>query len=97
MVLRKPSSNQEDLQNAENKDHFYQSVTTEFSQKLLLKKLMKQASVCFDTETTSLNTLEAKLVGIAFSYEKGKGYYVPIPESDEEAKSSLKGLDLSFQ
>ena len=36
--------------------------------------------MCFDTETTSLNTLEAKLVGISFSYEKGKGYYVPIPE-----------------
>ena len=77
-------------QKAENKDHFYQSVATEFSQQLLLKKLLKQNSVCFDTETTSLNTLEAKLVGIAFSYEKGKGYYVPIPENDEEARIVLE-------
>jgi len=75
---------------ADNKDHFYQSVSTEFSQALLLKKLLKQTSVCFDTETTSLNTLEAKLVGIAFSFETGKGYYVPIPENDEEAKVVLE-------
>ena len=77
-------------QNAGNKDHFYQSVPTQFSQELLLKKLLKQPSVCFDTETTSLNTLEAKLVGISFSYEKGKGYYVPVPESDEEAQIVLE-------
>ena len=76
--------------NADNKDHLYQFVNTEFSQKLLLNKLLQQSSVCFDTETTSLNTLEAKLVGIAFSYEKGKGYYVPIPENDDEAKLVLE-------
>jgi DNA polymerase-1 len=78
------------FQNAENTDHFYQSVDTEFAQTLLLKKLLQQSSVCFDTETTSLNTLEAKLVGIAFSFEKGKGYYVPIPESDEDAQKVLE-------
>ncbi len=75
--------------NAETKDHFYQFVNTEFSQKLLIKKLLGQSSVCFDTETTSLNTLEATLVGIAFSYEAGKGYYVPIPEDPEEALAVL--------
>ena len=77
-------------QKAESKDHFYQSVATEYSQQLLLKKLLNQDSVCFDTETTSLKTLEAKLVGIAFSFEKGKGYYVPIPESDQEAQIVLE-------
>ncbi len=78
------------FRNAENTDHFYQFVDTEWSQSLLLKKLLQQPSVCFDTETTSLNTLEAKLVGIAFSYEKGKGYYVPIPENEEEANLVLE-------
>jgi DNA polymerase-1 len=78
------------FKNAENTDHFYQFVATEFAQSLLLKKLLQQPSVCFDTETTSLNTLEAKLVGVAFSFEKGKGYYVPIPESDEDAQIVLE-------
>jgi DNA polymerase-1 len=54
--------------------------------KLLVDKLLKQKSVCFDTETTGLNTLEAELVGIAFSYEKGKGYYVPFPADQEETQ-----------
>ena len=75
---------------AENTDHFYQLVNTDFAQKLLLSKLLSQKSVCFDTETTSLNTLEAKLVGISFSYEKGKGYYVPVPENDLEAALILE-------
>ena len=84
------------FKNAENTDHFYQYTATEFSQTLLLKKLLQQASVCFDTETTSLNTLEAKLVGIAFSYEKGKGYYVPVPENDEEANLVLERFSPFF-
>jgi DNA polymerase-1 len=62
-----------------NTEHFYQFIDTQMGRKLLVDKLLKQKSVCFDTETTGLNTLEAELVGIAFSYEKGKGYYVPFP------------------
>ena len=82
---------------SENTDHLYQFVNTELGRKLLLERLMKQTSVCFDTETTSLNTLEAKLVGIAFSYEKGKGYYVPIPEDDDEAMLVIKSLQPFFE
>ena len=46
---------------------------------------MEEKQVCFDTETTSLNALEAELVGIAFSWIPGQGYYLAIPESREEA------------
>lgn len=74
---------------AKNTEHFYQFVTTSLAQNLLLKKLLLQKSVCFDTETTSLNTFEAQLVGISFSFEKAKGYYVPFPESQEETQIIL--------
>ena len=57
---------------AKNTDHFYQYINTALSRKLLIDKLLRQKSVCFDTETTSLNTMEAELVGIAFAYEKVK-------------------------
>lgn len=70
----------------ENTDHFYQLVDTPLSRKLLLDKLLKQTSVCFDTETTGLKALEVELIGIAFSWEIGKGYYVSIPEDQEEAQ-----------
>ena len=43
----------------------------------------------FDTETTGLDALHAELVGISFSYEKGKGFYVPFPENQEEATALI--------
>ena len=70
----------------ENTTHFYQIIQGELGLKLLLQNLEKQTSVCFDTETTGLDALHAELVGISFSYEKGKGFYVPFPENQEEAK-----------
>ena len=70
----------------ENTTHFYQIIQGELGLKLLLKNLEKQTSVCFDTETTGLDALHAELVGISFSYEKGKGFYVPFPENQGEAQ-----------
>ncbi len=85
------------FQEATNTEHFYQSVSTVTAQNLLLKKLLQQKSVCFDTETTSLNTFEAELVGIAFSYEKGKGYYLPLPENQEETNQILHKFKPFFE
>ncbi|WP_165734269.1 DNA polymerase I [Polaribacter sp. 20A6] len=71
-------------------NHFYQHIDSPFARKLLLNKLMEQTSVCFDTETTGLRALEVELIGIAFSYEVGKGYYVSFPEDQEETKAILE-------
>ncbi|MCI2228685.1 DNA polymerase I [Polaribacter sp. MSW13] len=71
-------------------NHFYQHIDSPFARKLLLKKLMEQTSVCFDTETTGLKALEVELIGIAFSYEIGKGYYVSFPEDQKETKAILE-------
>ncbi|WP_397445056.1 DNA polymerase I [Polaribacter sp. R77954] len=78
-------------------DHFYQHINTPLSRKLLLQKLMQQTSVCFDTETTGLKALEVELIGIAFSYEVGKGYYVSFPENQEETKSILEEFRPFFE
>lgn len=77
--------------------HFYQSLSTEMARNLFVEKLLKQKSVCFDTETTSLNTLEAELVGIAFSWEAGKGFYIPFPEDREEAQKIIEELREFFE
>ncbi len=81
----------------ENTEHFYQTVQAGMGTKLFLQNLMKQKSVCFDTETTSLNPLEAELVGIAFSWEKGKGFYIPFPENREQAQQLLEELRPFFE
>ncbi|OUL62299.1 DNA polymerase I [Flavobacterium sp. AJR] len=76
--------------NLENTPHSYQIIQGDLGLKLLLQNLQNQTSVCFDTETTGLDALHAELVGISFSYEKGKGFYVPFPENQEEAKALIE-------
>ncbi len=80
-----------------NTDHFYQHVHTPLSRKLLLEKLLQQTSVCFDTETTGLKALEVELIGIAFSWEIGKGYYVSFPEDQAETKTILEEFRAFFE
>ncbi len=77
--------------------HFYQSITPGLALKLFIKNLMNQTSVCFDTETTGLNPITAELVGIAFSWETGKGFYLPFPEDKNEAQELIEQLRPFFE
>jgi len=77
--------------------HVYQSIGEGMAMKLFLQNLMKQSQVCFDTETTSLNPHEAELVGIAFSWEAAKGFYVPFPEAKDEAQALVEQLRPFFE
>jgi len=81
----------------DNTEHFYQTIQGELAVKLLLQNLQNQTSVCFDTETTGLDALHAELVGISFSYEKGKGFYVPFPENREDASVLLEKFRPFFE
>ncbi|RMA66298.1 DNA polymerase I [Ulvibacter antarcticus] len=81
----------------ETTEHFYQTVQAGIGRKLFLQNLLKQTSVCFDTETTGLNPLTAELVGIAFSWEAGKGFYLPCPDDREETQHLLEQLRPFFE
>ncbi len=81
----------------ENTEHFYQIIQGDLPVKLLLQNLSNQNSVCFDTETTGLDALNAELVGISFSFEKGKGFYVPFPEDQEEAQILIEKFRSFFE
>ena len=74
------------LSTLETTTHFYQIIQGDLPVKLLLQNLNAQISVCFDTETTGIDALNAELVGLSFAYEKGKAFYVPFPENQEEAQ-----------
>ena len=80
-----------------NSNHFYQHINTPLSRKLLLKKLQQQSSVCFDTETTGLKALEVELIGISFSWETGKGYYVSFPDDQSETLAVLEEFRSFFE
>lgn len=68
----------------------YHFVETEKEQQELVELLLKQKSVCFDTETNSLEARNADLVGIAFSFKAKEAFYVPFPEDFDEAKALVQ-------
>ncbi|GAE66551.1 DNA polymerase I [Chryseobacterium indologenes] len=74
----------------EHNDHLYQFINNPKAQKKLVANLLQQKVVCFDTETTSLNELEAELVGMSFSYKKGLAYYIPLSEDRAEVLQTLE-------
>mgnify|MGYP003321000414 FL=1 len=77
---------------ATSTDHTYTLLDNAVAVQFFARKLSEQAAFCFDTETTSLDTLEAELVGIAFSYEAHTAYYVALPADREEAMALLEPL-----
>lgn len=82
------SSNDSSRDSKQSINHQYQWINSPAGRSLLLEKLLQQKSVCFDTETTGLNALQSKLVGIAFSWEQQKGYYLALPD-DREATQAI--------
>ena len=82
---------------AANTPHYYQLADTPMAQQLLLQSLLQQTEVCFDTETTAIDALEAELVGISFCWTAHKGYYVPFPVDKEEATALLNTLRPFFE
>ena len=70
----------------ETTDHNYQIIQGDLGLKLFLQNLNNHNAVCFDTETTGIDAQNAELVGISFSWEKGKAFYIPFPENRDEAQ-----------
>ena len=75
----------------------YHLVKTPEERQELLEKLLKQKSVCFDTETDGLNALHANIVGVSFSYKKREAFYVAIPNNREDATSILNEFRSFFE
>ena len=70
----------------------YESIINEKSLDKWLKILNEQSVIAVDTETSSLNPLEADLVGVSFSYAPNKACYIPL--AHKNTKSLKKKLVL---
>lgn len=77
-------------------EHSYVLVDTIEKRKELIAVLEQHTEFCFDSETTSLNTLEAEIVGLSFSVKPFQAYYVPISENREEALIVLEEFKSIF-
>ena len=82
-------SGEEEYANVEslnNRPHTYYLIDTEDKINDLALKLESAEKFAFDTETTSIEPINAKLVGMSFSLKEDEAFYVPVPEDDNEAQ-----------
>ena len=65
--------------------HEYKLIEKEEDMRKLYDFFMTKDFLVLDTETTSTSPIDAELVGLSFSVEEHKAFYVPIPANREEA------------
>ena len=66
--------------------HEYKLIETEEDARKLFDFFITKQILCLDTETTSINPIDAELVGLSFSVEEGKAFYVAIPAERKKAE-----------
>lgn len=75
--------------NIHSTPHSYLLVTSDTDIDNLLDLLLTKKEIAFDTETTDIDANLADLVGMSFSFEKGAGYFVAVPEEREKVLEIL--------
>lgn len=78
------------LQNIQTVPHQYMLVQTKDEIGKLVEALLQQTEVCFDTETSALESTEADIVGLSFSFKSHEAYYIPLSENRSEATATLE-------
>ena len=79
-----------DLSDSTTVAHVYHLADTSEKREKLASLLVTQDAFAFDTETDGLDPLTAHLVGLSFAVKEHEAWYVPVPESMDEAALVLK-------
>ena len=74
----------------ESVEHTYIQLKNNSDIEEFVKKVNALKEFCFDSETTSINPLDAELVALTFSWEKGTGYLIHFLESQKETRAMLE-------
>jgi DNA polymerase-1 len=77
--------------------HDYRLVDTPELRASLVHYLSLQQSICFDSETTAIDPVEADLVGLSFAYRTGEAFYIPVPEDRAEAQAVVDQFKPVFE
>ncbi|MDX5348705.1 MAG: DNA polymerase I, partial [Hymenobacteraceae bacterium] len=89
-VVAEEQEEPQPMQNIHTTLHDYHLIDTLELRKSLLHYLKLQKEISFDTETSGLDPITARLVGFSFSYRVGEAYYVPVPEEHKACKSIIQ-------
>ena len=90
-----PTTGQSDLfysnlSDLKSTPHSYQLIDSEEEMKKLAAKMLTSDFVSLDTETTSVDAMTAKLVGLSFATKEGEAFYVPVPYHEEWSGSDFE-------
>lgn len=97
MTAAAPAQEEESTINTiENTPHEYHLIDTPEKINTIIKELKQQKSFCFDTETTGLDTLADKLLGISFSWKAHEAYYWPMPAEETQIARTIAPLKEVF-
>lgn len=81
----------------ETTPHRYHLVQSDEDCDNLVKELLTQKEICFDTETTGINPHQTELVGMSFACVKGEAWYVPLPADTDETERILEKFRPVFE
>ena len=70
--------------------HDYKRVDNEEEMKKLCDYFLTKEILSLDTETTSVEAINAKLVGLSFSVKENEAFYVPVPQDEAEARKIVE-------
>jgi DNA polymerase-1 len=73
----------------QDKHASYETIFTEVQLDAWIKKLSAATLFAFDTETTSLNYMDARIVGLSFAIDAGKAMYIPVAHNYPGAPAQL--------
>lgn len=82
--------------NIENTAHDYKLITGKEAIAAFIESMRDYQEICFDTETTGTDANNAELVGLSFSVEKNKAFYIPCPPEQDITKEILEQLKPLF-
>lgn len=74
------------LDTVKTTEHKYYLIEDEEEAQRLCERFVTFPILCFDTETTSVNTIDAELVGMSFAVAEKEAWYVAVPPKREEAQ-----------
>lgn len=79
-------------------DHDFRLLKTADEVDALLPILMAEPVLCFDTETTSVeSSSSAKIVGLSVAVKPGQAWFIRMPADDAEARNLLSRLAPAFE
>lgn len=85
------------LKRLEDMPYDYQLIDTEDKINDFLRIILTKDIFSLDTETTGTDAMTAELVGMSFSYEENKAFYVPVPQNRDEAQKIVDKFKPLFE